>query len=241
VDYLEDKFRFTRETLARRHTIEDVAMFATTTLLSVIPTHKVALAVIEGNTLKLVSTTGKRAILDLNLNQPSINARTIKTRRTQLVNDTSRDPDYFPGDPNETMSSELCVPMVHMGRVLGTLTFEHQQPGRYKEEDARLAETFAMEIAEAIYRVQEPKPSAEGPQAVVKVKARSTVEIYRDLLKAVHEGETVLNRIINRAMMRWADGKEVVNELVVKGYPSSGSRLRPADTCTGSLRKAPRL
>jgi len=215
---MEDKLRLTRETLANLYNIEDVATFATTMLFSIIPTHHIAVAVTEGKVLKSVSTIGRRVFLDLNLDQPSINARTIKTRQTQLVNDTSRDPDYFQSDPNETMSSELCIPMIHKGRVLGTINFEHQHPGRYTSDDAHLAEAYAMEIAEAVYRVQELKPPMEGSQAVYQVKARSPMKICHDLLRAVYDGETVLNRILNRTAIQWKPGKELVSDLVAKGY-----------------------
>lgn len=216
---MEEKLRFTKETLAHLNTIEDVAMFATTTLFSVVPTHKISVAVIDGDTLNFVNTIGKRNISGLKLDQPSINTRTVRTGKTQLINDTSRDPDYYSGDPEDTMSSEMCVPMIHDGRVLGTINFEHMHPSRYTEKDVQAAEAFAGEIAEAVSRVhktrQEKKPGAAG-----HVKARSPIEIYRDILRTVNDGETVLNRILNNTAIQWKPGKELVNELVSKGYLS---------------------
>ena len=54
-----DKLRFTRETMAQFHTIEDVAMFSTAILHSVIHIDKGALALVEGNVLRSVSTIRK--------------------------------------------------------------------------------------------------------------------------------------------------------------------------------------
>ena len=76
---IETMLIFIKETLARLPTLEDVATLATTTLHSIIPTDKIAVAVIEGNILKSISTIGERVIMDLNLDWPSINARTVKT------------------------------------------------------------------------------------------------------------------------------------------------------------------
>ena len=215
---MEEKLRFTRETLAHLDTLKDVAIFATTVLFSAIPTHKIAVAVIEGNRIKSINTLGKRVFLDLNLDQSSINTRAVKTKRTQLVNDTSRDPDYLPGDPNEPMSSELCVPLIHRGKVLGTINFEHQHPGRYTEEDAHVAEAYAKKIAEAVYRVQGIRLSTAELQSVNHVKIRSPMEIHHDLLRVVYGGETVLNKILNRAAIQWKPGKDMVHDLVAKGY-----------------------
>lgn len=214
-----DKLAFTRDTLARYGSIEDVAVFSTAMLYSLIPTDKVALAVVEGNTLKSVATIGPRVIMDLNLNWPSINARAVKMGQTQLVNDTSRDPDYFPGDGRDahTMLSELCVPLTHQGRVLGTINLECRQAGRFTEEDAELADAFAGEIAKAVHRVLRDMPKGE-PRQPYKVKNRSTMDNYYGILEAVHDGEEVLNRIVYRVALPWKRGKEMVNHLVAKGY-----------------------
>jgi putative methionine-R-sulfoxide reductase with GAF domain/predicted transcriptional regulator len=217
---MEDKLRFTRETLAQFYTLEDMAMFATTMLFSVIPTNKVALAVIEGNVLKPVSTIGERVFMDLNLDWPSINARAVKTRHTQLVNDTRKDPDYIPGEggDNITMLSELCVPMIHRSKVLGTINFESRHLGHFSEEDAETAEAFTHEIAEAIHRVWGNLGLVGGSPFVYQVKNRSIMDRYYDLLRAVYEGETVLNRVLNKTVIPWKPGKGMVDDLVTKGY-----------------------
>ena len=217
---MEDKLRFTRETLAQFYTLEDVAMFSTTMLFSIIPANKVALAIVEGNLLKSVSVLGERVIMDLNLDWPSVNTRAVKTRQTQLVKDTRKDPDYFPGDGGDsvTMLSELCIPMIHRGEVLGTINFESRHLGHFSEEDAETAEAFTIEVAEAIHGVWGKRALVEGSQVVYQVKARSTMDRYHDLLKAVHDGETVLNRILNRTVIPWKPGKSMIDDLVAKGY-----------------------
>jgi len=157
--------------------------------------------------------------MDLNLDRPSINTRAVKTRQTQLVNDTRRDPDYFPGDGRDTvtMLSELCVPMIYRDEVLGTINLEHRQAGRFTEEDKRLAEAFTREIAEAVHRVRVSAPTGL-PWERYSVKNRSTMDNYYGILVAVYNGEEVLNRIVHRVVLPWKRGKEMVINLVVKGY-----------------------
>ena len=217
---IEAKHSFMKDTLARLDTLEDVAIFATTMLHSIIPTDKIALAVIEGSILKSVSTIGRRVFMDLSLDRPSINARAVKSKQTQLVNDTRMDADYFPGDGRDavTMLSELCVPMIHRGKVLGTINFECRQPGCFSEEDARVAEAFTREIAETVHRVQGDTPTLGGSQESRRVKTRSTMDNYLEILKAVYDGEGVLNRIVFRVAIPWKRGKEMVNNLVAMGY-----------------------
>ena len=216
---MEDKQRFVRDTLSQYYTVEDVATFATTIMFSEIPTDKIALAVLEGNTLRSVSTIGRRVFMDLDLDQPSINARAVKTGHTQLVNDTSIDPDYFPGDGAEryTMLSELCVPLVHEGKALGTINLENRNPDRFTAEDARTAEVFAAEIAGAVHRVLgHRRTKSVGVRS--EPRSRAVLDRYHDILEAVHGGETVMNKILNTAAIQWKPGKQLIDDLVQKGY-----------------------
>jgi putative methionine-R-sulfoxide reductase with GAF domain/predicted transcriptional regulator len=208
-----------RYTLAQYTILEDVAMFATTMLHSIIPTDKIALAVIENDILKSVNTIGERVIMDLKLDWPSINARTVKTKETQLVNDTRRDPDYFPGDGRDavTMLSELCVPLLHQRKVLGTINMECRQADRFTEQDKRLAKAFSRKISEAVHRVRGDTPKGKA-WVRYSVKNRSTMDNYYGILVAVYNGETVLNRIVQRVVLPWKRGKEMVTNLVAKGY-----------------------
>lgn len=217
---MEAKLKFVQETLTQFYTVEDMAMLSTAMLHSIIPTDRVALAVIEGNTLRSVSAIGERMIMDLSLDQTSINARTVKTKKTQLVNDTRRDHDYFPGDGSDsyTMLSELCVPIIHGEEVLGTINFESRQLGRFTEEDAEAAEAITRKVAEAVHRVLSHESPGVGLQPCYIARTRSSLDRYHDLLKVVQGGESVANKILNSAAIPWKPGKEMIEELVAKGY-----------------------
>jgi putative methionine-R-sulfoxide reductase with GAF domain/predicted transcriptional regulator len=213
------KLSFMQYTLAQYHLLKDVAMFATTMLQSIIPADKIALAVIEDDILKSVNTIGERVIMDLKLDWPSINSRAVRTGETQLVNDTSKDPDYFPGDGHDaaTMLSELCIPLIHQDEVLGTINLECREAGRFTEEDKRVAEAFTKEIAKAVHKVQAKRPKGKLRERH-SVKNRSAMDNYYNILVAVYNGEIVLNRIVHRVALPWKRGKEMVNNLVTKGY-----------------------
>jgi len=216
----EAKLRFVRDTLSQFYTVEEIAMFSTAMLNSIIPTDRVDLAVIEGNTLRSVCTIGRRVITDLSLDQKSINACTVKTGKTQLVNDTREDHDYFPEDRGDsfTVLSELCVPIIHGGKVLGTINFESSKPGRFTEGEAEVAEAFMREIAEAVHRVLGHEPPRGGRQTFYMTRTRSSLDRYHDLLKVVQGGESVANKILNSAAIPWKPGKEMLDELVAKEY-----------------------
>jgi sigma-B regulation protein RsbU (phosphoserine phosphatase) len=68
--------------------------------------------------------------------------------QTIVVPDVTRDPRYIPLNP-ETMS-ELCVPLVYKGKVLGVLDLEHTRSNYFTAEHARVVKTLAAQIAISI-------------------------------------------------------------------------------------------
>ena len=65
-----------------------------------------------------------------------------------LVNDVSRDPRFVPG--RVEMQSELAVPVQLRERALGVLNLESRQRGAFSQDDVRLLEALAGQLAVAI-------------------------------------------------------------------------------------------
>jgi sigma-B regulation protein RsbU (phosphoserine phosphatase) len=68
--------------------------------------------------------------------------------QTLLVPDVRRDPRYFQLNP-ETQS-ELVVPLVYKGQVIGVLDLEHIKRDYFTEEHARMMKTLAAQVAIAL-------------------------------------------------------------------------------------------
>jgi sigma-B regulation protein RsbU (phosphoserine phosphatase) len=69
-----------------------------------------------------------------------------------LVPDVKKDARYMP--LNSETRSELAVPMVYKGRVIGVLDLEHTRRGYYNEEHKRTLTTLAAQVAIAIENAQ---------------------------------------------------------------------------------------
>jgi sigma-B regulation protein RsbU (phosphoserine phosphatase) len=92
-------------------------------------------------------------------------------RQTLLVPDVSKDPRYICTNP-ETRS-EMAVPLIYRGRVIGVVDLESPQIGYFNEEHARVLSTLAPQIAIAI-------ENARLYERVVRSEAR----LERDLERA---------------------------------------------------------
>lgn len=71
-----------------------------------------------------------------------------ETKEAVLVTDVSNDPRYVEANP-ETRS-ELAVPLVYKGKVVGVLDLEHTRRGFFTEEHKRTMTTLAAQIAIAL-------------------------------------------------------------------------------------------
>jgi signal transduction histidine kinase len=106
----------------------------------------------DGNQLELAAQSGGRRILPTDYTQHAqagLMGRTVRTGLTQLVDDVREDPDFIELSLLETRS-ELCVPVIVGGRVLGVLNLESPNPGAYSDEDVSVLETTADVLAGAI-------------------------------------------------------------------------------------------
>jgi len=70
------------------------------------------------------------------------------TQEAVLVPDVTKDPRYIESNP-ETRS-ELAVPLVYKGKVIGVLDLEHTRRGFFTEEHKRTMTTLAAQIAIAV-------------------------------------------------------------------------------------------
>ncbi len=71
-----------------------------------------------------------------------------ETQQAVLVPDVKKDPRYIEANP-ETRS-ELAVPLIYKGKVIGVLDLEHTRRGFFTEEHQRTMTTLAAQIAIAL-------------------------------------------------------------------------------------------
>lgn len=103
-----------------------------------------------------------------------------KTGRPLLVADVQSEPRYL--NAGEGIATELAVPMVSRGRVMGVLEVGSRQPGAYTEEHQGLLETVAGLLATAV----------EGARLY-----QATREQAR-MLSLLHEASRELTAILDR-------------------------------------------
>ena len=78
--------------------------------------------------------------------------RAVRERRSQLVGDVLRDPDYFLTDTwrDHGQRSEVAVPLIYEERVIGVLALESSRTNAFNEYHGRLLENIANPLSIAI-------------------------------------------------------------------------------------------
>jgi diguanylate cyclase (GGDEF)-like protein len=76
--------------------------------------------------------------------------RCLRERRTVVVGDTERDPDYFASETTEAVRSELVSPIWVGSELWGAIDIQEVTPEAFDEADARLIETVADQLGAAL-------------------------------------------------------------------------------------------
>ncbi|HEX3049876.1 MAG TPA: GAF domain-containing protein, partial [Aggregatilineaceae bacterium] len=87
-------------------------------------------------------------------NERSLVARAARTHTSVMENDVAAAPDFLPNPLLPQTRSELAVPLISGDRVIGVLDVQADQPSFFSEQDQRIQETLAGQIAAAVVNAQ---------------------------------------------------------------------------------------
>jgi PAS domain S-box-containing protein len=119
-----------------------------------------------------------------------ISGRVVTTRRAMRVRDVSLEPAYF--EISGRTRSELCVPILSGSKIFGVLNVERDQPGAFTENDERLLNTIAGELANAMERIQlyelEKRRRQQAENLSRATSSLANILDFNDLLENILDG-----------------------------------------------------
>lgn len=143
-----------------------------------------------GENLVLASGAGEpgRQMMAKGLSIPldreqSLVARAARERTGVSVNDVTEAPDFLPNPLLPNTRSELAVPMIVGGKVIGVFDVQSDQVGRFTDSDVNIQTTLAAQVATSIQNVrsfEQSKAQADLESLVnsigQKIQRATTVE-----------------------------------------------------------------
>lgn len=115
--------------------------------------------------------------------EQSLVARAARERKGVTVNDVTQAPDFLPNPLLPDTRSELAVPMIVGGRVIGVFDVQSDQAGRFGESDINIQTTLAAQVATSLQNVRsfEQSKSQADLESLVnaigqKIQRGATVE-----------------------------------------------------------------
>ncbi|NPA27226.1 MAG: GAF domain-containing protein [Chloroflexi bacterium] len=90
----------------------------------------------------------------LPLGGTSLVAWAITQRKMRVARDTRQDPGHFPNPFLPYTRSEVAIPLIARGEILGAITIQSDRPNAFDEEDLRTLQTLANSVALALANAQ---------------------------------------------------------------------------------------
>jgi signal transduction histidine kinase len=106
-----------------------------------------------------------------------LSGRAARSGQTVRVDDVRADPDYFVVAEREATRSELCVPIMANGRVLGLINVESPQYAGFGDQDVAILETVADVLAGAL----------ENARLYRRAQAAAVLEERNRLARELHD------------------------------------------------------
>jgi putative methionine-R-sulfoxide reductase with GAF domain len=147
-----------------------------------------------GEAGRVMVTEGRSIPLD---REQSLVARAARERKGVTVNDVTQNPDFLPNPLLPDTRSELAVPMIVGGNVIGVFDIQSEQIGRFTDSDVNIQTTLAAQLATSIQNVrsfEQSKRQAELQSLVNVIGSRiqRTTSIEETLQTAIRELGTAI-------------------------------------------------
>ena len=154
----------------------------------------------------------------------------VKSKKSELVNDTSKDDRYIADD--EIRFSEIVVPIISDGIVIGVIDSEHKNKNHFKEEHIKTLESIANLVAiklKTAVNIRERKKVETQNEQLLKKLENSNDELYEYAHTVSHDLKTPLQSI--DALVSWIklDNKEKLDKVTLKNIALIESTLETMD------------
>lgn len=150
-----------------------------------------SVGLVQGENLVFGAFREQSTILSLPLNGKGISVQAVNTGEPQLVHDTTLNDNYVSGRiPSGSRTlSELDVPIVVEGRVLGVINLESNDKNTFSDDDQTVLEILANHVSSAMTRI-----SALDKYAQQVIELEKSKQSWEDLISSIPDAVLINQR-----------------------------------------------
>ncbi len=119
----------------------------------------------------------------------SLNGRAAAEKRAVIVADTKDSPSFLPNPLLPHTRSEMAIPLIVGGRVVGVLDMQSEQPGALNESNLSAFEVLAGQLAVALQNAALFTEVKEARSEVEAQVRRLTERGWQDFMDAIQRGQ----------------------------------------------------
>jgi PAS domain S-box-containing protein len=162
----------------------------------------------------------------------------VKLKKSELVNDTSKDNRYIVDD--EMRFSEIVVPIISDGIVIGVIDSEHKNKNHFKEEHIKTLESIASLVAiklRTAVSIRERKKVEIQNEKLLRRLKNSNDELNEYAHTVSHDLKTPLQSI--EALVSWIklDNKENLDKATLQNIALINSTVETMDQLISNILK----
>ncbi len=125
----------------------------------------------------------------LSIGSGSLNGRAASEKRPVIVADTLSSPGFLPNPLLPDTRSEMSVPLIAGGRILGVLDMQSRQGGEFNETNLDAFQILAGQLAVALQNASLFAEAEDARAQMGEQVRRMTEQGWRDFLNAIERGE----------------------------------------------------
>lgn len=119
--------------------------------------------------------------IDLNAAQ-SLVAQTARTQKAVVVNDVRSEPNWLANELLPDTRSEMAVPMILGGQVIGVLDVQSDEVNRFSDQDVQIQTTLAAQMAVALQNARSYEQAQTAVSEMNALTRRLTREGWQEYL-----------------------------------------------------------
>lgn len=127
----------------------------------------------------------------LPINSASINGKAATDKKPIIVTDTASDPNFLSNPLLPNTRSEMSIPLIVGGQVIGVLDMQSEVPGTLNETNLPAFKTLAGQLAIAIQNASLFAQTQETRQQIETTIRRTTQAGWQDFLNSIDRSERI--------------------------------------------------